>query len=74
MERNFVTVDVTINKLLDDKKYKTLRDILTTMNAYDIAVLFGDIHDSKVQVLFRMLPKSLPPTFLLRWMRIPKSF
>ena len=59
MERNFVTVDVTINKLLDDKKYKTLRDILTTMNAYDIAVLFGDIHDSKVQVLFRMLPKEL---------------
>ena len=59
MESNFVTVDVTINKLLDDKKYKTLRDILTTMNAYDIAVLFGDIHDSKVQVLFRMLPKEL---------------
>ncbi len=59
MERNFVTVDVTINKLLDEKKYKTLRDILTTMNAYDIAVLFGDIHDSKVQVLFRMLPKEL---------------
>ncbi len=59
MERNFVTVDVTINKLLDDKKYKTLRDILTTMNAYDIACLFGDIHDSKVQVLFRMLPKEL---------------
>ena len=59
MERNFVTVDVTINKLLDDKKYKTLRDILTTMNAYDIAVLFSDIHDSKVQVLFRMLPKEL---------------
>ncbi|MBQ7386374.1 MAG: magnesium transporter [Ruminococcus sp.] len=59
MERNFVTVDVTINKLLDEKKYKTLRDILTTMNAYDIACLFGDIHDSKVQVLFRMLPKEL---------------
>ncbi|MBQ8795832.1 MAG: magnesium transporter [Clostridia bacterium] len=59
MERNFVTVDVTINKLLDDKKYKTLRDILTTMNAYDIACLFGDIHDSKVQILFRMLPKEL---------------
>ena len=59
MERNFVTVDVTINKLLDEKKYKTLRDILTTMNAFDIAALFGDIHDSKVQVLFRMLPKEL---------------
>ena len=59
MERNFVTVDVTINKLLDDKKYKTLRDILTTMNAYDIAEMFGDMHDSKIQILFRMLPKEL---------------
>ena len=59
MERNFVTVDVTINKLLDDKKYKTLRDILTTMNAFDIAALFGDMHDSKIQILFRMLPKEL---------------
>ncbi|MBQ8573090.1 MAG: magnesium transporter [Ruminococcus sp.] len=59
MERNFVTVDVTINKLLDDKKYKTLRDILTTMNAYDIAEMFADFHDSKIQILFRMLPKEL---------------
>lgn len=59
MERNFVTVDVTINKLLDDKKYKTLRDILTTMNAFDIAEMFGDMHDSKIQILFRMLPKEL---------------
>jgi len=59
MERNFVTVDITINKLLDDKKYKTLRDILTTMNAFDIAALFGDMHDSKIQILFRMLPKEL---------------
>lgn len=59
MERNFVTVDITINKLLDDKKYKTLRDILTTMNAFDIACLFGDMHDSKIQILFRMLPKEL---------------
>lgn len=59
MERNFVTVDVTINKLLDDKKYKTLRDILTTMNAFDIAELFCDMHNSKIQLLFRMLPKEL---------------
>ena len=59
MERNFVTVDITINKLLDDKKYKTLRDILTTMNAYDIAQMFSDMHDSKIQILFRMLPKEL---------------
>lgn len=59
MERNYVTVDVTIGKLLDEKKYKTLKDILSTMNAYDIAVLLEDMHDSKIQLLFRMLPKEL---------------
>ncbi len=59
MERNYVTVDITIGKLLDEKKYKTLKDILSTMNAYDIAVLLEDMHDSKIQLLFRMLPKEL---------------
>lgn len=59
MERNYVTVDVTINKLLEEKKYKTLRDILTTMNAYDIAEMLDDMHDSKIPILFRMLPKEL---------------
>ena len=59
MERNIITVDVTIQKLLDEKKYKTLRDILGTMNAYDIAILFEDMHDSKIPLLFRMLPKEL---------------
>lgn len=59
MERNYVTVDVTIGKLFDEKKYKTLKDILSTMNPYDVAVLFEDMHDSKIQLLFRMLPKEL---------------
>ena len=59
MERNYVTVDITIDKLLDEKKYKTLKDILSTMNAYDIAVMFEDMHNSKINVLFRMLPKEL---------------
>lgn len=59
MERNIITVDVTIDKLLAEKKYKTLRDILSTMNAYDIAMLFEDMHDSKIPLLFRMLPKEL---------------
>ncbi len=59
MERNIITVDVTIDKLLTEKKYKTLRDILGTMNAYDVATLFEDMHDSKIPLLFRMLPKEL---------------
>ena len=59
MERNIITVDIAIGKLLEEKKYKTLRDILGTMNAYDIAVIFEDMHDSKLPLLFRMLPKEL---------------
>ncbi len=59
MERNIITVDIAIGKLLEEKKYKTLRDILSTMNAYDIAVIFEDMHDSKLPLLFRMLPKEL---------------
>ncbi len=59
MERNIITVDIAIGKLLEEKKYKTLRDILGTMNAFDIAVIFEDMHDSKLPLLFRMLPKEL---------------
>lgn len=59
MERNIVTVDITIDKLLDEKKYKTLKDILSTMNPYDIALMFEDMHNSKINLLFRMLPKEL---------------
>ncbi|MGN0452823.1 MAG: magnesium transporter [Ruminococcus sp.] len=59
MERTILTVDVTIDKLLEEKKYKTLRDILGTMNAYDIAMLFENMHNSKIPLLFRMLPKEL---------------
>ncbi len=59
MERTIVTVDITIDILLAEKKYKTLRDILSTMNAFDIAMLFEDMHDSKIPLLFRMLPKEL---------------
>ena len=59
MERNIITVDIAIAKLLEEKKYKTLRDILGTMNAFDIAVIFEDMHDSQLPLLFRMLPKEL---------------
>lgn len=59
MERTVITVDQTIDKLLDEKKFKTLKDILTTMNAYDIAVMMEDMDDTKIPLLFRMLPKEL---------------
>ncbi|MBQ6540827.1 MAG: magnesium transporter [Oscillospiraceae bacterium] len=45
--------------LLEGKKYTTLRDILVTMNAADIAVLFESMPEEKLPLLFRLLPKEL---------------
>ena len=36
-----VTLTETIKKLLEEKKYSTLKDILTTMMPFDIAAVFS---------------------------------
>lgn len=56
MESN-VTLQETIESLLKNKKYASLRDILTTMNPVDIAAIFEEIQDEKMPVLYRLLPK-----------------
>ncbi len=48
-----------MTSLVESKKYATLRDILTTMNAADIAALFDDIESPYIPLLFRLLPKEL---------------
>ncbi len=54
------TLKKSIIKLTEEKKYSTLRDILSTMNAADIAALFEeDIPESVLPLLFRLLPKEL---------------
>lgn len=54
-----VTLTETIKKLLEEKKFSTLRDILTTMMPYDIAAVFEEMQDEKMPILFRLLPKEL---------------
>lgn len=54
-----VTLTETIKVLLDEKKYSTLKDILVTMNPYDIAAVFEELQDEKTPILFRILPKEL---------------
>lgn len=49
----------TFLSLLEDKKYPTIRDIMTTMNAVDIAMLFDEMDDERIPLLFRLLPKEL---------------
>ena len=48
-----------VSSLAEAKKYATLRDILSTMNAADIALLFDDLPSSMIPLLFRLLPKEL---------------
>lgn len=59
MNQVIVTLTETIRVLLEEKKYSTLRDILTTMKPYDIAAVFEELQDEKTPILFRILPKEL---------------
>ena len=45
--------------LLNDKKFFSLRDILTTMNPVDIAAIFDGLEEDRLPLLFRLLPKEL---------------
>ncbi len=55
MRESTFAIGETVEKLLAEKKYHTLRDVLITMRPADIAILFKDIQP----VLFRLLPKEL---------------
>lgn len=54
------TLKNSILRLTEEKKYAALRDILSTMNAADIAALFEEnIPEGVLPLLFRLLPKEL---------------
>ena len=59
MAEHSVTVENTLQTLLNDKKYSTIRDILVTMNPADIAAVFAGVEQEKLPLLFRLLPKEL---------------
>ena len=52
-------MEATLKTLLEGKKYATLRDILTTMHAADIASIFDQLSEVQLPRLFRLLPKEL---------------
>lgn len=54
------TLRTSMKVLVEAKKYAALRDILSTMNAADIASLFEeDIPEEMIPLMFRLLPKEL---------------
>ncbi len=48
-----------IINLLDKKKYAEIKQELTNLEAADIAILFDEMPDNKLPLLFRLLPKEL---------------
>ena len=59
MAERFEIVEKALIKMLEDKKYTTLRDILLTMNPADIAAIFVSLQEHKIPLMFRLLPKEL---------------
>ena len=59
MAERFELVEKALIRMLEDKKYATLRDILITMNPNDIAGIFSGLEDKQIPLLFRLLPKEL---------------
>ncbi len=59
MTERFEIVEKTLVKMLAEKKYVALREVLLTMNPADIAALFSQLQDEKIPLMFRLLPKEL---------------
>ena len=59
MAERFEIVEKALQKMMEDKKYTTLRDILATMNPSDIAAIFTAMEYKDIILMFRLLPKEL---------------
>ena len=57
MAERFEIVQKALLKMLEDKKFASLRDILVTMNPSDIAGLFEDLEEKQIPLMFRLLTK-----------------
>ena len=71
MAENNFSLQKTLTMLLDEKKYHSLRDILSTMNPADIAAIFDDLDQACLPLLFRLL--SWPRRPSSKWSRRRRS-
>lgn len=53
------TLKTMLANLDDAKKYQSLRDVMETLPAPDLATVFEDLPEEKLPVLFRLCPKDL---------------
>lgn len=59
MSEKTYSLEITIQSLLEHKRYPTIKDILVTLNAADIAAIFAELSPEALPLLFRLLPKEL---------------
>ena len=59
MAERFEIMEKALLKMLEEKKYIPLREMLSTMNPSDVAGLFADLEDERIPLAFRLLPKEL---------------
>lgn len=52
-----VTIENMLKALIEGKKYRTLKDVLITMNPADIALVLEEFDEESVTLIFRLLPK-----------------
>jgi len=55
----FNSFEKNVIELMEEKKYKALKSIFSTMKPIDIAALFENIPEKNILLLFRILPKDL---------------
>lgn len=53
------TFEKTVNKLLEEKKYSSIKDILSTMAPEDVASIIQNVEDKSGPLIFRLLPKKI---------------
>ncbi len=59
MAENSTILASTIEALIENKKYSTLKDIFVTMQPADIALTLGELEENRLPLMFRLLPKEL---------------
>ena len=59
MSEHNISIATTLSALIEERKYATVRDILTTMNPSDIAYIFAELEEERLPLFFRLLPKEL---------------
>ena len=59
MAERFEIMEKALLRMLEEKKYLPLREMLSTMNPSDVAGLFADLEDERIPLAFRLLPKEL---------------